>query len=433
MLTVLLLTACLNAPAETTPDLADTAAAAGSFQLLLTAAERAGLVEALKGTDELTVLAPTDEAFQKLPDGLLDKLLLPENQASLTSLLKYHVLPGSRSAASLLESGKAATLGGPSVGFELKEGRLRVENARILNNDISARNGVIHVIDQVLIPEGFAIPERSRTPAALIELAVRRGAPLFNSGNVAACAAIYEVAARSLLMIEDGQIGAASQEALRTALDQAAASDQPTRNAWTLRRALDTVWNEVAAPTNSEAEPASSDRWTSVYEFDQDETQASSRWFSVNDNVMGGISQGGMKRVDDSIASFQGALSLENNGGFSTVRSAAADLGLAGHEGLVIRVRGDGRTYALSALKSDGRGTIRTWKRDFQTRSGQWQELRIPFSAMELSVMGRRFPGSTIDPAEIRSLAFSIADKNEAPFRLDIDWVRAYRNANPSF
>lgn len=433
MIPSLILIACLTSPAEPTLDLVETASKAGGFQLLLTAAERAGLMDALKSADDLTILAPTDDAFKRLPEGLLDKLLLKENRTSLESLLKYHILPGSKSAAALIESGAAKTLEGRSVAFGFKEGRLRAGAAQVLKNDIVARNGVIHVIDQVLIPNGFEIPAAAESPAALIELAVSRGAPLFNDGNPAACAAIYEVAARSLLLAEPGQVKERSRAAMKKALDQAADERDPARKAWALRNALDAVYAEVAPREKSASAPKSDIRLTSLFEFERNSPQASSTWNSVNDNVMGGISKGGMRSIDGGLASFQGALSLANNGGFSTARSPSSDLGLAGHEGLVIRVRGDGRTYAVSALRSDGSGTIRTWRRDFETRSGEWQEIRVPFSEMQLSIMGRRFPGNVIDPSGIRSLAFSIADKNEAPFRLDVDWIRAYRPGNSSF
>lgn len=425
MITALLFTALLSGPTDRASDLVDTAAGAGGFQTLLVAAEKAGLVEALRTAEALTILAPTDEAFAQVPEDLLQALLLPENQESLATVLKYHVIPGAVRAADLLGRGEASTLEGSRVSFTLKDGRLRANEALLLNNDIEASNGLIHVIDQVLIPEGFALPRADLSAANLIELAIRRGVPLFNSGQEAACATIYEITARSLVLLGEEQIGEAAMNDLRKALDESE-TQHPTVQAWTLRAGLDSAWRSLQQDASNASVESTEDETIPVFEFDRDEVSNDARWFSVNDDVMGGVSQGGFEQVDDSVAAFTGALSLKNNGGFSTMRSPSGDLPLGGTEGLVLRVRGDGRTYNLSAMKSSRRMEVRTYRSAFTTQAGEWQEIRIPFSALELSVMGRRFPGSTIDPADIRSLGFSISDKNEAPFRLEIDWIRAY-------
>lgn len=133
-------------------DIVDTAAAAGDFGTLLAAAKAAGLVEALKGDGPLTVFAPTDAAFAALPEGTVESLLKPENKQKLVDILTYHVVPGAVQALGALQAGEAATLQGESVAFRLDGGRLKVNDSTVVANDILASNGVIHVIDQVLLP-----------------------------------------------------------------------------------------------------------------------------------------------------------------------------------------------------------------------------------------------------------------------------------------
>lgn len=142
---------------------------------------------------------------------------------------------------------------------------------------------------------------------------------------------------------------------------------------------------------------------------------------------MGGVSRGSSRLTDRGTLLFTGVLSLENNGGFSTVRSRAADLGLAGWDGLVLRVRGDGRSYNISALGSDRRSEVHAWVCSFSTEPDEWIEVEVPFDTLTHRVMGWTLSDGPIDPASIRSLALSISDKNTAPFALELDWVRTYR------
>lgn len=131
-------------------DIVDTAVAAGSFKTLATALEAAGLVEALKGKGPFTVFAPTDEAFAKLPAGTLEGLL--EDKAKLQAVLKYHVVSGTVKAADVVKLDEAETLLGQSVAIDTADG-VKVNDARVVQTDILCTNGVIHVIDSVLIPE----------------------------------------------------------------------------------------------------------------------------------------------------------------------------------------------------------------------------------------------------------------------------------------
>jgi uncharacterized surface protein with fasciclin (FAS1) repeats len=134
-------------------DIVDTAVAAGSFTTLVSAVEAAGLVEALKGAGPFTVFAPTDEAFAKLPKGTLDDLLKPENKAKLQAILTYHVVPGKVMAADVVKIASAKTVNGQMLTINAKNGGVTIDNAKVAKTDIETSNGVIHVIDTVVLPK----------------------------------------------------------------------------------------------------------------------------------------------------------------------------------------------------------------------------------------------------------------------------------------
>jgi uncharacterized surface protein with fasciclin (FAS1) repeats len=133
-------------------DIVDTAIA-GKFNTLVAAVKAAGLVETLKGAGPFTVFAPTDEAFAKLPAGTLESLLRPENKARLQSILTYHVVPGKVTSREVVKLDSAKTVQGSSIRITAANGGVMVNNARVTKADIAASNGVIHVIDAVILPE----------------------------------------------------------------------------------------------------------------------------------------------------------------------------------------------------------------------------------------------------------------------------------------
>jgi transforming growth factor-beta-induced protein len=134
-------------------DIVDTAVAAGSFNTLVTAIKAAGLVETLKGKGPFTVFAPTDEAFAKLPAGTLDTLLKPENKEKLKGILTYHVVAGKVMAKDVVKLKEAKTVNGQMLTIAVKDGKVMVNNANVAKTDVAASNGVIHVIDAVLLPK----------------------------------------------------------------------------------------------------------------------------------------------------------------------------------------------------------------------------------------------------------------------------------------
>lgn len=240
--------AATDGPAASTPpvgsagpkDIVDTAVAAGQFKTLVAAVKAAGLVEALKGKGPLTVFAPNDDAFAKLPKGAVEDLLKRENRDKLTAVLTYHVIP----AKILLGAQSPATLEGQSLAIKTS-GAFEVNGAKVIATDIVCSNGVIHVIDAVLIP-----PAKKLTPSqsarSVIELAVERGVPLFNAGQSAACAAVYEVAIESLVKSHTDALTDRDRAALQEALGKMRGEKDPRQQAWTLRRALDAAYESLA-------------------------------------------------------------------------------------------------------------------------------------------------------------------------------------------
>lgn len=140
------------ANAYTDKDIVDTAVAAGSFKTLATALKAAGLIETLKGEGPFTVFAPTDEAFAALPKGTVETLLKPENKFRLTEILTYHVVPGRVPASEVVKLSSAKTVNGQTCKIKVSGGKVMVDNATVEKTDIACSNGIIHVIDRVILP-----------------------------------------------------------------------------------------------------------------------------------------------------------------------------------------------------------------------------------------------------------------------------------------
>lgn len=160
--------------AEAKKDIVDIAAADGRFTTLVAAVQAAGLVDTLKGEGPFTVFAPTDEAFAKLPEGTLETLLKPENKQQLTNILLYHVLPGKVMASEVKDGLIADTALGTSVFFKVDMGKTYINEAQIIITDIEASNGVIHVIDTVILPKDIvdaAVFNKFNTLVAAVQAA----------------------------------------------------------------------------------------------------------------------------------------------------------------------------------------------------------------------------------------------------------------------
>jgi monofunctional biosynthetic peptidoglycan transglycosylase len=147
-------------------------------------------------------------------------------------------------------------------------------------------------------------------------------------------------------------------------------------------------------------------------------------WAIVNDGVMGGLSSSEFVDSGAGFAVFRGELSLENNGGFASVRGTVPTGAMEQHSGLALRVRGDGRSYQVR-LRTNRQFDGVAYMAEFQTRAGAWQTIEIPFSAFEATYRGMKPRGAPeLVPGEVRQLGLLIGDKVEGPFRLDVEWIR---------
>ncbi len=187
----------------------------------------------------------------------------------------------------------------------------------------------------------------------------------------------------------------------------------------------------VAALSQSvaSANPDATWRGQSVTEFAAEENEKFG-WVIINDGVMGGLSKGNMEvitRDGQGIMRFHGNLSTENNGGFSLLTSQSVEFDLSNDLGLLLNVKGDGRTYT-ARLVTDAkfRGMEVSFSADFDTTAGEWTQLKVPFADFKGSFRGTDLPNEKFDPAKIQRVGFLIGDKKDAPFDLEIDWVRTY-------
>lgn len=159
--------------------------------------------------------------------------------------------------------------------------------------------------------------------------------------------------------------------------------------------------------------------------FDFGDQQAARVWQTVNDGVMGGVSEGEFQITEAGTLRFYGNLSLANNGGFASVRSRSSQLGLQAGDELMLRVRGDGRTYLLN-LYVPTRRTAFSYRRSFSTRPNEWVEIRLPLEEFQATSFGqvlRNF--RPVSPAEVTSIGFMISDKQAGPFALEVQSVKA--------
>jgi monofunctional biosynthetic peptidoglycan transglycosylase len=167
----------------------------------------------------------------------------------------------------------------------------------------------------------------------------------------------------------------------------------------------------------------SESRMTTVFGFEE----GAEPWRNIDDAVMGGVSRSTMTGGSGT-ALFEGVVSLENNGGFASVRSRPANHALAGFDGVVVRMKGDGKTYAVRLRTSAAFDGV-SYQSLVDTVPGEWIERRLPFSAFRPVFRGRPVPGSQpLEPAEIRTFGLLISGEQEGPFRLELDWIRAYRD-----
>ena len=231
-LSLLLVGASLSAKAD---NIVNVASNAGNFNTLLKAAVEAGLANTLSEDGPFTVFAPTDSAFEKLPDEVIISLLKKENKDKLVSILKFHVIAGIY-PSDKLPLLPLKTLNGQDVNFKVDDGDIFINGAKVLKANIKASNGIIHVIDGVLTPPK-SITEASAK--GIIVRGIQMGVPQFNHGNHSACADIYEISLRSLLMLPDAKLSEANRKLVSKSLLRLSEMDSSTEKAWEARSTFD--------------------------------------------------------------------------------------------------------------------------------------------------------------------------------------------------
>lgn len=180
-------------------------------------------------------------------------------------------------------------------------------------------------------------------------------------------------------------------------------------------------------PAGSRPQPEE-ETMTETAIFDFSRTDNSDNWIIINDTVMGGVSDSEFIMESDSIAVFRGTVSLENNGGFASVRTSQVNYNLAEYDGISLMVRGDGKNYYFRLE------TYNTWRgiayqSSFETTAGKWITVRIPFNEFAASFRGRKLrEAPELDPGRIRSFGILISERQEGPFRLEIARIGAYSN-----
>lgn len=207
---------------------------------LATLLSKTGLDAAIRDLGAFTLFAPTDEAFRKLPADTVAALLAPENAAALKRVLLHHVVASPVTAWKAAQLTSARMLDGGEVGIARDGDGLRIGGARVIEADRLRLGGVVHVIDAVLVPADIRLAPPTSPATTVVLAAIERGVPLFNDGNVAACAAVYRTAVEAIVALAPESLDAGDLAALRAALAESA--PQPDREAaWTLRRAMDAV------------------------------------------------------------------------------------------------------------------------------------------------------------------------------------------------
>jgi monofunctional biosynthetic peptidoglycan transglycosylase len=161
--------------------------------------------------------------------------------------------------------------------------------------------------------------------------------------------------------------------------------------------------------------------------FNFAESSETDKWIAINDNVMGGLSKGGASRYKDGALVFSGTISLENNGGFASIRSVPEGLDLVGYTGIRIRVMGDGRTYQFRIRTNRNSDGI-AFKHEFQTTADAWTEIEFPFVSFVPTYRGRILRNvPDLVAGDIKQLGFLIADKKAGSFKLIVDEIKAYK------
>jgi len=403
---------------DTIPELASSSGRLDTLVSVVTAADLAG---ALSSEGPFTVFAPTDEAFARLDSKTVNALLEEPGRGTLKRILTHHVVPGRLEARDLVEMDSVVTLAGTTLDLSPFNGRLLVDKSVVETADINASNGVVHLIDRVLMP-----PPQAKPLEQLLFAAIDRGVPLYNDGSPEACCAVYATALEAVVLTNGWNISETRTANLKTAVEKANEMGDQRERAWTLRRIIDALLMDDQMKANSEQPTTQAGDRQSVRVYDFENGNQARSWQIVLDGVMGGLSTGNIE-TDNGTMVFSGETSLRNNGGFSSMRAPVEKGVFKDSDSIRLRVKGDGRTWILGTRKSAGRmGGDSFWTR-FDTVDGEWQTVTIPIDGMERHFFGQKMAG-TITPEEVGAIEFYMYDKKAGPFRLEIESIEGVKD-----
>lgn len=423
MISPIALSFVLSASALAEPSIPELAVQSGRLNTLVAAVQAADLLDTLGGEGPFTVFAPTDEAFSRIDENTLTTLLEEPGHETLRRILAHHVVAGELDAASLVNRESVETLAGTTLMLEVARDRLIVGDAVVESADINASNGIVHLIDRVLLPPAPLSPLK-----AFLERAIERGTPLFNEGSPEGCAGVYATALEAVVSADGWGLDGQQRSNLRSALETIAIMDDSTEQSWGYRRIIDALWSDMpmgpqaSSGASSGATPDSTSDAKSLFNFS--DSREVRRWGVVVDGVMGGLSTGFVSQDDGNLL-FTGETSLRNNGGFSSIRAGLPAGVLSGYDAVRIRVKGDGRTWILGVRSQSGMGGDSYWTR-FETRKGEWMTITAPIADMEHHFFGERVPGR-ISPRNVRGMEFYIYDKKSGPFSLEVESIEGVR------
>ena len=408
MICKILLTAICITTSSSQSNVVEIAANSSEFTTLVAAVKAADLANALTAEGPFTIFAPSNSAFSRIDGSVLNSLLNEPGTPALKQILLHHVVAGNVTADTLKDQDVLTTLAGTTLSVTIVNGRVLINDAAVTQANISGSNGVIHKIDRVILP-----PPQVNPVETLLFATIERGVYLYNVGMEGACADVYATALDAVLLLGASNFDAEMNKNISTSVQQAAMVTDHSSRAWAYRRIIDHILSSMQGMS------ASNTGENAIFEFNNSNDEKD--WRIVLDGVMGGLSTGNVS-VQNGSMFFTGATSLENNGGFSSIRASMDPNEIDVFDAIELRVRGDGRTWIFGTRGSNSMGASSYWT-SFKTEKNEWMNVTIPISEMERHSFGNRLSGK-INPDEIKGVEFYMYDKKEGPFKLEVDSIK---------
>ena len=408
MICKIILTAICMTTSNSQPNVVEIAANSPEFTTLVAGVKAADLANALTSEGPFTIFAPSNSAFDRIDGNVLNALLNEPGTPALKQILLHHVVAGNVTADQLKDQGVLTTLAGTTLTVTIVNDRVLIEDAAVTHANISGSNGVIHKIDRVILP-----PPQVNPIETLLSVTIERGVYLYNNVMEGACADVYATALDAVLLLGTSNFDAQMKKDLSTSVQQAAMVTDHSSRAWAYRRIIDHIISSMQGMS------ASNTGENAIFEFNNSNDEKD--WRIVLDGVMGGLSTGNVS-VQNGSMFFTGATSLENNGGFSSIRASMDPNDIDIFDAIQLRVRGDGRTWIFGTRGSNSMGANSYWT-SFKTEKNEWIKVTIPISDMERHSFGTRLSGR-INPDEIKGVEFYMYDKKAGPFKLEVDSIK---------